>query len=168
MEAMTLSEMGDMCGRAGITFGVCGRFTTQAAFQSINIGDSDGWGNTGGVDAYAGWLVLVGTGTNTGYIRIVIEDGAQMTFDAGRTDATFCPITGTANPNAAVPANKSFFVFGLTDTIINLEDPTTINLYLSNAAHTYPANDRIGFLWDEGVAIEKDPNMDSTLYIWYH
>lgn len=166
MDVMSEKELNNLQGQAGLTLSYCGTMTITQSFRSLNQGDPDGWGM--GYSANPGWLVLYGNGSNSGYIRIVIADGARWNFDVGRTGASVCyPISSVTHPGFQIPANTPFFVFGLTNTSISLQDPTTVNIYFSNAAHTAPAGDRVGYIKESGVAIDKR-SMPSELYLWAH
>jgi hypothetical protein len=164
MDALTQSEMGNLSGQYGISMGICGSSTIIASFQSIAMGDTDGWGNS--QDDTAGWIVLIGTGSNWGYLTFTVPDGAQMTFDVATTGASTC----APSPYAAIkiPPNTPFFTFTLTKATIGLINPTTVNLRSNDTAtESAGSMDPIGWMKPVGLAIDK-ADMKSTCYIWAH
>lgn len=169
MDALTQSELNELSGRAGITMAFSSPATVEARFNSLGIGDTDGWGAIGGQNDNPGWLVLIGTGANTGYLRSTIPANAVMTFDVGTTGGTSCPIAGAA-PYAGIliPANTPFFSFSLTEAIIGLQTPTTVNIKLTSGATLAAGSmESVGFMRAQNLMIEKD-NIKSTCYIWVH
>jgi hypothetical protein len=169
MDAMTQSEMGVMCGRAGLTMAFGSMFTTQSTFQALSWGDPDGWGATGGINHNAGWLVLIGTGSNTGKLSVTIPAGVEMKVSAATTgNCTFTPGSG---PGLAIPKYTPFFTFSLSDVDISLVTPTTIWINLSPASGQRSSseswNDSMGLLRATNLMIDK-ADKESTLYIWAH
>jgi hypothetical protein len=167
MDALTQSELGELSGQQGISIGFGSSITVKATFNSMSQGDTDGWGN--GVNANAGWLVLIGNGSNTGVLSNSIPAGAVMDIDVGRTGGTPCTVAGPA-PYAGilVPANTAFFSFSLTKATIGLAYPMTVNICLTNSATQNVAlMDRVGIINATALMIDK-ADMKSTCYIWAH
>jgi hypothetical protein len=170
MDAMTQSEMGDMCGRAGLTMAFGSTCTaTKATFHALNWGDPDGWGATGGINHYAGWLVLIGSGSNTATLSVTIPAGAEMKVSAATTGA--CTFTPGSGPGLAIPPITSFFTFSLSDVDIGLQTPTTIWINLSPASGQRSSSeswkDSMGLMRATNLMIDK-ADKESTLYIWAH
>lgn len=164
MDALTQTEMGKLSGQSGISMGIMGTSTIVASFQTIAMGDTDGWG-TSQVDL-AGWIVLIGTGTNWGYISVAVPDCAQMTIDAATTGAGTC--TPSAYGGIKIPPNTPFFTFTLTNASIGLINPTTVYIRTSdNATESAGSMDPVGWMKPVGLAIDK-ADMKSTCYIWAH
>jgi hypothetical protein len=169
MDAMTQSEMGDMCGRAGLRVGFCTPITWSYEFTSLDTGDLDGWGN--GVNAYEGWIVMTGTGSNSGELGITIPAGAELKLDVSTTGCTYYP-RGASSPGFAIPPDTSFLTFSLTDVNVLLEPPETVWVNLSASpgvrSSTEAWNDSIGSIKPVNVAIDKADMDTSALYIWSH
>lgn len=169
MDTLTQAELGELSGQQGISIGFGSAVTVKATFNSLSQGDTDGWGNPGGVNANAGWLVLIGNGTNTGILSNSIPAGAVMDIDVGTTGAGTCLIAGGA-PYAgiAIPPNTSFFSFSLTKATIDLAYPATLYVCLTNSATQAVAlMDRVGIINATDLVIDK-ADMKSTCYIWAH
>jgi hypothetical protein len=172
MDALTCTEMNELSGKAGINIAFPDAVTVQASFRSMSQGDTDGWGGKAAVwaanpDDNPGWLVLIGSGSNSGYLRTTIPAGAYMTIDVASTGAATCLVAGGA-PYAgiAVPPNTPFFSFSLTKAVIGLQTPYTVNIKLTNDATLAPVNmETVGFMHAENLMINKS-DMKSTCYIW--
>lgn len=187
MDAMTQAEMGDTCGRSGITVVFGNTFTMSNSFTSLNQGDGDGWGAIGGVNDNPGWLVLMGNGTNRGEITVSLPQGTVMKISAASTGScTYTPPSETVVVDTAystpktrtasygglkVPMNTPFFTFSLSDTNIVLTTPTTIWINLSENRGTRSGTeawlDSAGLMRATNVTVDKY-NMESTLYVWAH
>ena len=169
MDALTLSEMNDLSGQIGLSIGFRGITTVEASFTTLCYGDPDGlalW--TGSPEPDAGWLVLIGDGSNTGYLRTVIPDDAEMTIDVGTTGNTACTPAGTGYLGIVIPANTPFFTFTLTKAFIDLAYPATVNVRLGANPGAGASNELIGVMQATKLAIEKDPNVTSRCFIWAH
>jgi hypothetical protein len=167
MDTLTQSELGELSGQQGISIGFGSAVTVKATFNLLSQGDTDGWGN--GTNANAGWLVLVGTGTNTGVLSNSIPEGAIMDIDVGTTGAGTCAIAGGA-PYAgiAIPPSTTFFSFSLTKATIGLAYPTTVYVCLTNSAtQAVGSMDKVGVINATQLVIDK-ADMKSTCYIWAH
>lgn len=166
MEALTQEEMGDMSGATGITLTFINPVTVRATFTALTYGDGDGWGDATSGDNNPGWLVLIGSGSNTATLSVTIPAASQLDIDVGSTGASACsPAGGAPYAGISIPANTSFFTFSLTETTIGLVTPTTIRIGLSQNA--YSAGDLMGYMLAENVMIDK-ASMKSTCYIWPH
>ena len=168
---MTQSEMAEMSGQTGIVMSSIGDISVRAQFETISFGDSDGWGANGGVNHNAGWLVLIGTGTNYGYLTITVP--SQTTFSADVGTVVGCTFHPEGYNGISIPIGSSFFSFSLTDTDITLYNPDTINIMLSNLSGSSAslANmDRAGWIKPDGVSIILDPQGGavSKCFIWAH
>jgi hypothetical protein len=165
MDALTLSEMNDLSGQIGLSIAFRGTSTVEAEFNSLCYGDPDGLALWAGD---AGWLVLIGTGSNSGYLRTVIPDDAEMTIDVGTTGGSVCTPGGAGYLGIAIPANTPFFTFTLTKAFIDLAYPPTVNIRLGANPQAGTSNELVGAMQATKLAIEKDPNMTSRCYIWAH
>lgn len=167
MDALTQGEMEQLSGQTGISMAFCGSSTIEASFNSLSpFGDTDGWGNS--QDDDPGWLTLIGDGSNTGYLRITIPDGAVMTVDVATTGATTCLPAGAAYGGIRIPPSTTFFTFTLTKATIELQNPDTVNIMATNDPTTGPASmDLVGWMKPVGLAIDK-VDQTSTCYIWAH
>lgn len=176
MDVLTPDELESLSGRHGISLAFGGRFTAmKATFRSISQGDPDGWG-VGSHDDNAGWLVLIGNGSNTGTLSFVVPDGVQMDVNVGTTGASACnPAGGAPYAGILIPANTSFFTFSMTDALISLYDPLTVNICLTNNAgltvdgdwpeDTVNDMEIVGWMQTEELKIDKAV-MKSECYIW--
>jgi hypothetical protein len=166
MDAMTRSELDELSGKAGINMVFRDAVTVEASFHSLSIGDTDGWDGNAANDN-AGWLVLIGTGSTTGYLRTTIPAESILTVDAAVTGASSCAVAGGA-PYAGivVPANTPFFSFSLTDTDIGLQTPETVWVKLTHSATIAATSmETVGFMNVTNLMIDKD-DIKSTCYIW--
>ncbi|MEW6078996.1 MAG: hypothetical protein AB1724_14370 [Thermodesulfobacteriota bacterium] len=172
MDALTYSELNQVSGKSGINIAFRDAVTVQASFRSLSQGDTDGWGGKAAVwaanpDDNPGWIVLIGTGSNSGYLRTTIPANAVLTVDVATTGASTCQVAGGA-PYAGitVPPNTPFFSFSLTKTTIGLQTPYTVNVMMSNDATLAPGSmDIVGIMHAENLMINK-ADMKSTCYIW--
>lgn len=169
MDALTQSELGELSGRSGITMAFGSAITVEATFNSLSFGDTDGWGNNPARAQNPGWLVLIGDGSNTGTLSSSIPQGSILTIDVGTTGGAACAIAGPA-PHAGIviPANTPFFTFSLTKAVIGLQDPTTVNICLTNSAtQAVGSMEKIGLMRSENLLIDKVDRL-STCYVWAH
>jgi hypothetical protein len=175
MEVLTQGELEKLSGRTGISLAFGGRFTPmRATFRSLSQGDTDGWGGKTATWAAAqddnpGWLVLIGNGTNTGSLSFTVPDGVVMSVDVGRTGASACtPAGGAPYAGLSIPANTPFFTFSMTDAVITLGVPTTVNICLTNdAAQAVGSMEVVGRMNMDTLMIDKAV-MKSECYIWAH
>lgn len=166
MEALTQDELGDLSGSIGVSLTFINPVTVRATFTALTFGDTDGWGDGTLNDDNAGWLVLVGTGSNTASLNVEIPASSQLDIDVGTTGASACsPEGGAPYAGLSIPANTSFFTFSLTETNIVLTTPETIRIGLSSSA--YSVGTLMGYMKAENVAIDK-ADKKSTCYIWAH
>lgn len=164
MDTMTLSEMGDLSGQSGISMALGSSVTVGQQFRSISYGDPDGWGNS--QDDNPGYIVLIGTGTNWGYININIPCGTQIDFDVATSGNSTC--TPSAYPGVAIPPSTSFICFSLTEFYFELINPTTVNIRATyNPTITAGSMDPVGWMKPTGLSIVKD-SKKSSCYIWAH
>jgi hypothetical protein len=114
MDTLTYAEMEELSGQVGISVTWCQNGTATQTFTSLTPvpGDPDGWG-VGLGDQGAGYLVFIGTGSNTGTIRISTPSKAMLTVDVGTTGAGTCQPAQTVatDPYAGIqiPPNTTFF-----------------------------------------------------------
>lgn len=163
MDTLTQAELGELSGRTGITMAFGDTVKVEASFNALSFGDLDGWGNS--QDDNAGWLVLIGDGSNTGTLSSIIPQGAITTIDVGTTGAVSCtPAGGAPYAGILIPASTPFFTFSLTKAVIGLSYPATVNICLSNAVQL---GERVGYMNATNLMIEK-ADMKSTCYIWAH
>jgi hypothetical protein len=172
MDTMTQSEMSDLRGRSGLAAGFCTAITWSYEFNSLDTGDLDGWGDGSASDPnrYEGWLVMTGTGSNSGELGITIPAGAKLYIDVATTGAcTYYP-RGASQPGFAIPASTSFFSLSLTDVNILLEPPETVWINLSTSPGVRGGSeawlDSVGSIKPVNVAIDKADMATSTLYVW--
>ena len=167
MEALTQAELSQLAGQQGITIGFGSDVSVEATFHSLCQGDPDGWGNS--QNDSAGWLVLMGSGTNTAALKVTIPGGSIMEIDVGRSGAGTCsPVSkefNVAYQGIAIPPQTPFFTFSLTDTDIGLSLPDSyIYIRLSDQASS---GELVGKMICENLMIDKD-EMTSSCYIWAH
>lgn len=181
MDAMTMEELGEFTGQDGISIGFGGGMTVSLTFNSISFGDTDGWGDGTAGNNSAGWLLLVGTGTNTGTLSATIPKDAVMSIDVGTVCAStaYYPLGQSTHPGFSIPRGKSFFTFSLTNTIITLDDPETVYVCLapsSSATGAVSATNRnrgniVGWMKTSGLAIDLEETSQtdpSRCFIWAH
>jgi hypothetical protein len=169
MDTLTHSEMEKLSGQTGISVTWCGTATTKQTFTSLTPipGDPDGWGNS--QDDDPGYLVFIGTGSNTGYIGITTPEGTVFTCDVGTSGATGCqPAGGAPYAGIQVPADTTFFTFTLSTFTLNLVNPETVNIMAATSPSGAPGTmDQVGWIKPTGLAIDK-VDQTSTCYIWRH
>ena len=164
MDTLTRSELGELSGQDGLSIAWCDDVTATQTFTSIGQGDTDGWGNN--QDNNAGWIVLIGTGSNTGYVSVTTKE-AVLTVDVATAGATTCTPGGASYAGIKVPAGVTFFTFSLTQANIELVNPETVYICGTYNSQITPAASRVGWMKPVGLAIDK-ADMKSTCYIWAH